>query len=61
MTSNKVAMIEMEKPRSSKTKLSTVTDDVNTESYHTSGIKFDFYILNIYIYISICRSYSNDE
>jgi hypothetical protein len=53
MTSNKVATIETEKPQSSKTKASTVTDDVNTESYHTSGIIqfFDFYILNIYFYL----------
>jgi len=59
MTSNKVATIETEKAQSSKTKGSTVTDDVNTESYHTSGIIRFLYFK--YRYISICRSYSNDE
>jgi hypothetical protein len=38
MTSNKFAIIDREKPKSYKGKLSTVNDDVNTESYHTSGI-----------------------
>jgi hypothetical protein len=34
ITSNQVVITETEKPRSSKAK---VTDDVNTESYQTSG------------------------
>ncbi|CAF1490759.1 unnamed protein product [Rotaria sordida] len=38
MTNNKVVINETEKPISSKTKVSTVTDDVNTESYHTSEV-----------------------
>ena len=38
MTYKKVATDETEKSGSSKAKISTVTDDVNTESYHTSGM-----------------------
>ncbi|CAF2517780.1 unnamed protein product [Rotaria sp. Silwood2] len=38
MTNNKVVINETGKPISSKTKVSTVTDDVNTESYHTSEV-----------------------
>jgi soluble cytochrome b562 len=37
MTSNKVVITETGKAISSKAKVSTVTDDVNTESYQTSG------------------------
>lgn len=33
MTNNKVPTMEIDKPK----KGSTITDDVNTESYHTSG------------------------
>jgi hypothetical protein len=40
MTTNKDDIIESDKPKSLKSK---VTDDVNTESYHTSGIiRFSF-------------------
>ena len=38
MTYNQVATNEAKKSVSSKSKMSTVTDDVNTESYHTSGM-----------------------
>lgn len=38
MTTNKVREIEIEKPKSSNGRASTVTDDVNTESYHTSEV-----------------------
>jgi hypothetical protein len=38
MTSNKAAVTETAKPMLSKPKVSLATDDVNTESYHTSGI-----------------------
>jgi len=38
MTNNKVTIIETKKPKLSKGKLSTVADDVNTESYHTSEV-----------------------
>ncbi len=58
MTSNKVTINDTEKPKLSKTKISTVTDDVNTESYHTSGI-FRFVSLKNIFYIY--RSNSNDE
>lgn len=37
MTSNKVHGDEIEKPKSANGRTSAVTDDVNTESYHTSG------------------------
>jgi hypothetical protein len=50
MTSNKVTIIETEKPISSKTKVQTATDDANTESYHTSGKSFIYNILLSEIY-----------
>ena len=37
MTDSRPAVIDTEIPKTSRTKVSTVTDDVNTESYHTSG------------------------
>lgn len=37
ITNNKPPVIEPDNPRSARTKVSTVTDDVNTESYQTSG------------------------
>jgi len=55
MTSNKV---ETEKPVSSRTKVSTVTDDVNTESYHTSGIIrffYFFFVWNIFLFVEVIR------
>jgi len=55
MTSNKVATIETEKPQSSKTKVSTVTDDVNTESYHTSGIIRFLYFKYIFLFVEVIR------
>lgn len=38
MSNNRPVVIDAEHPKTSRTKASTVTDDVNTESYHTSGI-----------------------
>jgi hypothetical protein len=38
MTSNKVAVTGTERPILFKPKVPLATDDVNTESYHTSGI-----------------------
>lgn len=37
MSNNRPVAIDAENPKTSRTKASTVTDDVNTESYHTSG------------------------
>jgi hypothetical protein len=54
MTTNKDAIIEIDKPKSFKTK---VTDDVNTESYHTSGmILFSYFsIWNICVFVEVIQ------
>ncbi len=52
MTSNKFAIIDRERPKSYKGKLSTVNDDVNTESYHTSGI-IQFPCFSIFLSVSV--------